>query len=188
MKHRFATPFFVLISLFVATASFASNQWLHVKIEGTGDDRVTVNLPLSLMEAAVQMIPEEMTTDINNDIEVAIDDVNMDWQDLRAFWESVKNSPEATFATVETKDEKVAVKKEGKYLLVKTTEFSDRGTEVNVKLPMSVVDGLFSGPEGTLNFAAAIQALADHGEGHLVSIRDGDETVQVWIDDQNEAD
>ena len=187
MKHRIAIPFIVSIGFVLATASFA-DQWLHVKVESADDERVTVNLPLSLMEAAMQMIPEEVTADINGDIEVAIDDVDLDWQDLRTFWESVKDSPEATFATVETKDEKVAVKKEGDYLLVKTTEFSDRGAEVNVKLPMSVVDGLFSGPEGTLNFAAAIQALADHGEGHLVSIRDGDETVRVWIDNQNEAD
>ncbi len=188
MKHKLSIVSAVLISWMVSASAFASDQWLHVKIEGDGDERVTVNLPLSLMEAALNMIPEDVNAEVNNEIQVAIDDVDMSWQDLRAFWQSLKDSPEATFATVETRDEKVAVKKEGEYLLVKTTEVRNGGSEIDVQLPMAVVDGLFSGPEGTLNFSAAIQALADHGGGHLVSIRDGNENVRIWIDDQNEAD
>ncbi len=188
MKNKLILTFTVLISMMLSTASFAGDQWLHVKIEGDGDERVTVNLPLSLMEAALNMIPEDVNAEVNSEIQVAIDDVDMDWQDLRTFWQSLKDSPEATFATVETKDEKIAVRKEGEFLLVKTTEVRNGGAEIDVQLPMAVVDGLFSGPEGTLNFSAAIQALADHGGGHLVSIRDGNEHVRVWIDDHNEAD
>ena len=77
---------------------------------------------------------------------------------------------------------------EGLYVLVETTEANEDGTSVDVKFPLAVVDALLSGPEGTLNFEAAINALAAEGDGHIVSIRDGDETVRVWIDDQNESD
>ncbi len=51
-----------------------------------------------------------------------------------------------------------------------------------------MIDALLSGEEGTLNFEAAVEALADEGYGHLVSVRDGDDTVKIWIDDQNESD
>ena len=188
MKNKVATTSFALLfSLIFASASFA-DQWLHVKIEGADDERVTVNLPLSLMEAAVAMIPEDVTQEMEGEIQVAIDDVDMDWEDLRTFWESVKDTPETTFATVETKDETVVVKKEGQFLKVRTTEMGENGANVDVQLPMAVVDALFSGPEGTLNFSAAVRALAEEGSGHLVQIQDGNETVRVWIDDNETAD
>lgn len=187
MKNKVAAPLAILFSVALAGAA-AADQWLHVKVEGSNDERVTVNLPLSLMEAAVAMIPEEVTAEMEGEIQVAIDDVNMDWQDLRNFWQSVKDTPETTFATIETKDETVVVKKEGAFLKIRTSEMGDHGADVDVQLPMAVVDALFSGPEGTLNFAAAIRALAEEGNGHLVQIKDGDDTVRVWIDDNDTAD
>lgn len=194
MKNKAASTFAAaLFSLSIATASFAdtSQQWLHVKVEGADSERVSVNLPLALVESALALIPEDFTQEMEGEIQVAIDDVNMDWKDLRAFWQSVKDTPEATFATVETKDERVVVKKEGRFLKVKTTESGENGTHVDVQLPIAVVDALFSGPEGTLNFPAAVKALAEqaeNGSGHLVQVRDGDETVRVWIDNNDTAE
>lgn len=183
-----STPILIaLLSLLFASASFA-DQWLHVKVESGGDENVTVNLPLSLMEAAVAMIPDDITSELEGEIEVAIDDVDMDWQDLRSFWQAVKDTPETTFATVQTRDEMVVVKKEGEMLKIVTEATGADGAEVNVQLPMQVVDALFSGPDGTLSFSAAIRALADQGAGHLVQIRDGEDTVRVWIDYNDTAD
>ena len=68
------------------------------------------------------------------------------------------------------------------------TERSDHGADVDVKVPLRVVDALLSGPEGSFDFAAAIEALAAYGPGELVTVRDGDETVRVWIDNSNVAD
>ena len=180
MKTK-ALSLILTLSLFFGGAAFAE-QWVHVKVEGDGDERVTVNLPVSLMRAAAAMIPQEA----HDDIHVAIDDLEMDWNDLLAFWEEVKNAPEATFVTVESKDDTVNVRKEGDYVTVKTVEGS--GGQVDVKFPLAVIDALLSGPEGTLNFEAALDALADHGPGNLVTVRDGDETVRIWIDDNNLAE
>ena len=105
-----------------------------------------------------------------------------------AFWAEVKNAPEATFVTVESADETVKVRKEGDYLVIKTDERREGGSQVDAQFPLAVVDALLSGPEGTFNFAAALDALAAHGPGPLVTVRDGDETVRVWIDDRNEAE
>ena len=187
LKNKAFFAFFLIASLFLASAATAE-QWFHIKVEGGDDEVVTVNLPLSLMKTAAAMIPEDVQTEVNDELRVQIDDLDMNWQDLRNFWEEVKSSPEATYVTVQTRDENVAVKKEGDFLLVKTTESNENGTQVDVKVPLMVIDALFSGPEGTLDFSAALDALASYGPGHLVSVRDGDETVRIWIDDQNLAE
>lgn len=173
-----------LALFFLLTGSALAEHWIHVKVEGAGDERVTVNLPVSLMQAAAAMIPQE----VDDDVHIAIDDLDMSWDDLLAFWQEVKAAPEATFVTVESQDESVVVRKEGEFVLVQTLEGHENGAQVDVKFPMAVVDALLSGPEGTLDFEAALDALAAFGPGNLVTVRDGDETVRVWIDDRNEAE
>ena len=178
-----------LFALLLLTLSFtgaaAADQWIHVKVENHDDDElVTVNLPFTLLNAAVAMISEE----IKAEGELELDELDMDWNELMTLWGEIKNAPEATFVTVATQDEKVVVKKEGEFVRVQTTERSEDGADVDVKFPLTVVDALLSGPEGTFDFVAAIEALADYGPGELVTVRDGDETVRVWIDDRNETD
>ncbi len=183
MKHKTIAAFALIALTFTGAA--AADQWIHLKVENQHDEEmVTVNLPFSMLHAAAAMIPEE----VKAEGEIQLDELDMDWNELMALWGEIKNAPEATFVTVETRDEKVVVKKEGEFVLVKTTERSDDGADVDVKFPLAVVDALLSGPEGTFDFAAAIEALSDYGPGELVTVRDGDETVRVWIDDSNETD
>ncbi len=175
----------LLLAFAFSGSAAASDQWIHVKIDGGRDgEEVRVNLPLSLVSAAAALIPEEA----HHEAEIALDDLQMSWGDLRKFWDEVKAAPEATFVTVQSRDETVKVRKEGDFLLVKTSERSERGTDVDIKFPLAVVDALLSGPDNTLNFEAALHALAAYGPGNLVSVHDGDSHVQVWIDDVNEAD
>ena len=183
MRHK--TLFALTLFALTFAGAVAADQWIHVKVENAHDEElVTINLPFSMLHAAVAMIPE----DVKADGEISFDDLDMDWDEMMTLWGEIKNAPEATFVTVETQDEKVVVKKEGDFVLVKTDERSEDGANVDVKVPLLVVDALLSGAEGTFDFAAAIEALADYGPGELVTVRDGDETVRVWIDDQNETD
>ncbi len=183
MKHKTILALALFALTFAGAA--AADQWIHVKVENQQDEElVTVNLPFSMLHAAVAMIPEEAKAEGR----IALDDHDMDWGQLMTLWGEIKDAPEATFVTVETRDENVVVKKEGDFLLVETAERSEDGADVDVKVPLTVVDALLSGPEGTFDFAAAIQALADYGPGELVTVRDGDETVRVWIDDTNVSD
>jgi hypothetical protein len=174
----------LLLMAITFAGAAAADHWIHIKVEDGDEERVTVNLPVSLLSAAAAMIPDE----VQEEARIEIDELDMDWSDLMTFWQEVKNAPEATFVTVETKDETVKVRKEGQFVTVRTTERGDSGAEVDVTLPLAVIDGLLSGPEGTLNFQAALEALVAYGPGNLVSVRDGDETVRIWIDDRNETD
>ena len=114
--------------LTAAGAASADNDlWLHVRVDGHEGERVSVNLPLSLVEKAIPMIPDEHF----HDGEFVLDDIHwghghrMSIADLRDLWSELKSSPDMTFVTVEEHDETVRVSKNGGYLLVDTEDHGE---------------------------------------------------------------
>jgi hypothetical protein len=185
-KHWIAAPALLLLALMtLAGTARADSLWLHVKVDGDhADERVTVNLPLSLIEKAIPMIPENVMEhgriqfDEGEEITIA---------DLREMWNEIQSQPDFTIARVESEDENVRVAKEGDYLIVRVDEGEGGSENVNVRIPVAVVDALFSGDGEQLNIRAALEALAAHGEGELVTVTDHDEVVRVWVDGFSEA-
>lgn len=184
MKRTIAHVLLTLTLIFgaVTAAAADSGKWLHIKVDG--DDQVMVNLPLSLISAAMTAIPQEIRAEAHNEMNIAFDEVDLDWAQLMELWQSIRDAPEATFVTVESDGQTIEVRKEGDFLLV-DTDGDGNDAEVNVRFPLAVVDALLSGPEGTLDLEAAINALAEEADGHIVSVRDGEDTVKIWIDGQN---
>lgn len=162
----------------------AAESWLHVRVhDEAAEERVTVNLPVSMLSAAAAFFPD----DSRGTARVSIDGVDWEWAELVDFWDAVKRAPEATFVTVESRDETIDVRRAGDWVEVRTRERGRDGAEVDAKIPLAVIDALLSGAEGELDFRAALEELAAHGPGNLMSIADGDGTVEVWIDDREEA-
>ncbi|MCP4663766.1 MAG: hypothetical protein GY856_50930, partial [bacterium] len=128
MKTKAITILLILAVILAGAAAAQTEQWIHVRVQENADkpdgETVTINLPLSLITAAAALIPVE---EVSDEAEIALDDLNMNWGDLRTFWDAVKDAPEATFVTVQTRDENVEVKKKGDYLLVKTVESGKHG-------------------------------------------------------------
>jgi hypothetical protein len=58
-------------------------------------------------------------------------------------------------------------------------------THVEVKIPLSVVDALFSAGKDELDLVAGLKMLSTQGDQELVSVKDDDNTVRVWIDSKN---
>lgn len=168
------------LAAIAGSAQAANNLWLHVTVDESGGAKVTVNLPLALAEKALPMIPmhEEMRWRHHGDHH------GMDLEDLRELWAEVKNSPDMTFVTAEDDGEKVKVWKEKDFVYVEVRD-DDGDDKVDVQVPLEVVDALVAGEE--IDFAAAVQALAERGGGDLVSVRDRDDSVRVWIDETPEA-
>ena len=50
---------------------------------------------------------------------------------------------------------------------------------------MKVVDALLSAGKDQLDVVAALRALSANGDMELVSVKDDDNTVRVWIDSKN---
>ena len=80
--------------------------------------------------------------------------------------------------------------KSGGYLLIHVTDKSKQNSKsklhedsrVEIKVPMKVVDALFSAGKDELDVVAALRALSSFGDSELVSVKDSENTVRVWID------
>jgi hypothetical protein len=177
-----------LLILPAGAARADGDLWLHVRVDSDRGEKVSVNLPLSLVEKAVAMIPDEHF----RHGELVLDDIHwgnghhLSIAELRDLWSELQASPDMTFVTVESDHETVRVSKSGGYVLVDAEESGDASAEV--RIPVSVVDALLSGEGEELDIRAAIEALALHGEGELVTVNEDDERVRVWIDGSSEAD
>ena len=158
----------------------ASNLWLHVAVNEDGGAKVTVNLPLALAEKALPMLPfdKEMKWNGHHNHH------GIDLAEMRELWAEVKDSPDMNFVTVEDDGETVKVWKKKGFVYVEVRG-DDGDEQVDVQVPLSVVDAFFAGEE--IDFAAAVEALADSGGGDLVTVRDDGDDVRVWIDDTPEA-
>ena len=63
-----------------------------------------------------------------------------------------------------------------------------RDQDVYVRVPLEVVDALFSAGPNELNLVAALHALASHGDTELVTVKDSENSVRVWVDAKNTSD
>jgi len=186
MRKRISIPVALLVlAMGVAGMASAESLWLHVRVDETDGAKVKVNLPVSMVEKAIAMVPEEHLRHGKIHLDGCCD--QMSPAELRELWQEIKDSPDMTFVTVEEDDESVRVWKEAGYLKVHVIE-QDKNEKVDVQVPLAVVDALLSGEGEELNLEAAIRALVDEGEGELVTVTGEDEQVRVWVDNIAEAD
>lgn len=185
MRVRVAIATVALTALFTVSQASAADLWFHVKVNETGgnQENVVVNLPISIVEAALPLIPQEAMQQGN----IRIDSQEFDAVKLRALWQQVQGSPDQTYITVKSNDESIEVAKERGYLIARTLESRQGGSKVSARIPLSVVDALLTGEGNTLNIQAALAALVAEGEGELVTVSDDKSHVRVWIDSQPEA-
>lgn len=181
MKTKRTIQLAVILSLLASAALAATNQWVHVRVETPkkGGETVSVNVPLALAETVLPLIKEKEFSEGR----IHIDEKDLTVQDLRKIWQTVKEQGDAEYVTIKNEEMNLRVAIEGKYLLVKTDENSE--TQVQITLPTQVVDALLSGTGNQLDLLAAVHALQETGSREIVSIKDKDAQVRVWIDDQN---
>lgn len=177
-------------ALLLPAPALAADAWLHVRVETAGDDpeTVSINVPLDLAARVLGAVSDEHL----RDGKVVFDLEDHGDVDLAAMWKAVREAPDAEFVTVKSRSENVRVAKDKGFLLVLAEERPDeqgRRSTVRVKVPLAVADALFGGPgaRGQLDLVAALRELQRTGQGELMTVEDGDETVRIWIDDRNEA-
>lgn len=178
-KKSYVLSVLLVLASLAGSARAASNMWLHVTVDESDGAKVRINLPLALAERALPMLPfhEELHWrhgEGGHGVEL---------EEARQLWAEIKNSPDMTYVTVDD-DETVKVWKENDFVYVEVRN-EDGGEEVDVQVPVEVVDALLAGEE--IDLAAAFAALAERGGGNLVTVRDRQDNVRVWIDDTPEA-
>jgi hypothetical protein len=214
MLRKVITGAFVLVM--ACTASAASDRWLHVKVDENGgsNEQVRVNVPLALAERVLPLIQARNLGDgkvsINNGrVRISPGAMKIDTGgevnvNLREMWQAVKDTGDARFVSVDSDHETVRVERKGGFLLI---DVVDQGTEdeagdraatapgakgrsetVTVRIPVEVVDALFSGAEDELNILAAIRVLGEQKGIDLVTVDDGESKVRIWVDDLNTSE
>jgi len=161
-------------------AAQATNPWLHVRVEEPGRSRVHVNLPLNVVEVALEAAPGVLES--HGRVRLGREGKGISVADLRRMWNELKSAGDADLVTVEEKDESVRVARRGGLVEVRVDRKGRE--EVRVEVPVEVVDALLSGEGEELNVKAAIRQLRTR-RGDIVRVNDENSTVRVWIDERN---
>jgi hypothetical protein len=169
-----------------AMAAPATERYLHVKVDdATKGESVNVNLPLSM---AAAILPTLNKGNLHNG-HVTIGEADFNGVDVRALLDAIRTAPDNEFVTVKQKDQDVRVAKSNGNLIVHVLDKSKDGQKVDVTIPMTVVDALFSTvKDNELDVAAAIRALSDAGDAVLVTVQDATEHVRIWIDSHSASE
>jgi len=145
-----------------------------------------INLPLRFVAS---MLPAIRSEGLDRGI-IRVDDIhkgNVD-VDLPVLVKALREAEDGEFVTVEEKDETVRIEKTGEKILIHVDDRGGQGESVEIEMRMKVLDALLSAGPDELNLLAAVAALEAQGESELVRVRDGEETVRIWIDTKSTMD
>jgi len=168
-----------------AFAAEAPERWLHVRVNSAGDsESVRVNVPLSLAE---KILPTISHGDLHNG-KITCAGLDVDGVDLRAILQAVKDTPDNEFVTIQSRENDVRVAKQGGNFVIHVLDHLKAKQQVDVIVPMAVVQALASSGSNELDVLAAIRVLKGMGDVTLVTVHDGKDNVRVWIDSHNTAE
>ena len=170
-----------------STTSASGDRWLHVRVISTNDkgDTVRVNVPLDL---AVKVLPA-IDHDRLHHGKVRIGCTECEDVDIRTLFDAVKSSKDGEFVTVQSRDADINVaKKDGQFLVHVQDKKKSRDSRVEVRVPMKVMEALLSAGKDELDLVAGLRVLSTQGDIELVSVKDDENTIRVWLDSKNVSD
>jgi hypothetical protein len=165
----------------VASAMAApTERYLHVKVEDAKDgESVKVNLPLSVAEKILPTISKGNL----HEGRVTIGHADLNGIDIKALLEAIRTTPDNEFVTVTQKDQDVRVAKSNGNFIVHVRSHEKGNENVDVTIPMKVVDALFStAKDDEVDVIAALHALSDAGDALLITVQDASQHVRIWVD------
>jgi hypothetical protein len=166
----------------------AKDRWLHVRVINSDNkgETVRVNIPVELAE---NVLPTINKNQLHNG-KVTIDQAHMNDVDVHALINAIRSAKDGEYVTVQGTDQDVRVAKEGGRLLVHVKDnkgSKSNKSNVDIQIPMHVIDALFSAGKDELDIVAGLHALALQGDTELVSVKSEDSTVRVWMDSKNSS-
>lgn len=163
-----------------APETTGETSWVHVRVDEADGARVNVNLPVSLVEVALEVAGKEAFD--RDDLRLDPDgDVTL--EDLRRLWGELRDVGDAEIVEVRDGDEHVRVFRRGGTVHVQVDE-GGRET-VRVQMPASIVDALLGTEGDELDLEAAVRELARTGNQEVVRVDDEGTSVRVWVDRDN---
>ncbi len=174
-------------SLLMAKAAPAApaDRFLHVQVSDANKngENVNVNLPL---EVAEKILPTIDRGPLHQG-RVTMPQTPIQGVDLPAIIDAIRTSPDNQIVSAKQNNEDIDVSKSHGNIVVHVKELKARGETVDVTVPISVVNALFSGAQkDELDISAALQALDNAGDTFLVTVESASEHVRVWVDSHSQ--
>lgn len=190
----------------LAQSPSKSDQWIHVRVESKDNDgeTVRVNVPVEMAEKVLPAIKHDHLVGGK----IHIDNAHLNDVDLHTLLDAIRTAKDGEYVTVQSSEnnvrivkmagnlyihvtekshgDKTAKKSEGKEATVKSATAKE--SKVEIKIPLRVVDALFSAGKDELDVVAALHALSFKGDTELVNVKDDENTVRIWIDSRNIPD
>ncbi len=151
--------------------------WLKVEVHDASSSRANVklNVPLSLIEVVIDSIDKrEFMANLQDEHHL----------DLPKLWREVRGMNGSDFVTVETDEENIRVWKDNDFFRIDVDKIDGKEGEVQVKLPLAIMDYLFESRRGSFDFAELVDQLRGHLPVTLVQMQDDDHSVKIWIEEQ----
>lgn len=170
-----------------ASTATKGDRWLHVRVictDGKGET-VRVNVPLELAEKVLPTVNHDRL----HAGKVKIDEAHLDDVDLRALMEAIRSAKDGEYVTVQGNENDVRVAKQANHLTIHVVDKTgSKKSQVEIKVPMKVIDALLSAGKDELDLVAALHALGTQGDMELVSVKDSENTVKIWLDSKSVSD
>ena len=167
------------------TGATGSPAWLHVRVDEHGkSSRVRVNVPLTVVEAALEAAPQRIVDKGRIKLDIGHDgdhDHDLSLAEMRKIWQSLKDAGDTEIVTVEERDETVRVARKGDLVQVRVSKPSGK-EEVHVDVPVTLVDAVLAGSGDSVDVKAVIRELRSQ-RGDIVRVNDEDSAVRIWIDE-----
>lgn len=177
-----AVAVFLIAAMAAAVPAMAAERYLHVRVQdGDKGQNVNVNVPLSMAE---KILPAINHDPLHNGV-VTVREADMQGVDVRQILDAVRTAPDGQFVTVnDTREgQSIRVAKLNGNIVVHVRQERNKDQNVDITVPMAVINALFStAKRDELNVAAALQSLADTGNGLLVVVHNAGQNVRIWVD------
>src|SRR5260370_26526227 len=124
----------LMVAAPVGSEAPRAGAWLHVRVdESNRQSKVSVNLPISVVDAALQAAPENIMS--NGHIHLArMGKHDLSVSDLRKATNEMKATADAELAPAEDEDQKVRIAPAGNLMLIHA-ENPNGNTSVPVEVP-----------------------------------------------------
>ncbi len=168
----------LLIFFLGSSLAWALNTTLHIRVHEGEQEKLSLNLPISVISAVIPLFEDKVRHLSGEHIEMGGQEFGI--VELREMWNALKTDGSYELASFQAGEETIRVLLDEDNLLIDTDEASQE--RVHVRIPVPVVDALLSGPGEELNLAGALETLASIGGSDLVEVQASDAHVRVWID------
>ena len=181
-RNRMWVPIVLAVAVSLAAAAPARAEeptvWLHVEVVGTGHDvpNVKVTLPISLVEVVLESVDTHhgFLTHVGKDGEI----------NLAKIWKQVRNLELDEFVTIDSEEGKVKVFKDSRYFRVTVQEPEYEQPNMQVKIPLALMDYLFDEQREGFKFSEMLASLRGSLPLTIIEATHEEGQVKVWLDEK----